>query len=126
MQYRYHCQDCGKTYIGEPTPGMLCNCTPAKVMTGTPYVVQGPPLSDELQQLYSISQAATKRAELCNLWGIANKSHAQHGSNFSGNQTLAQLILNIVAPVQATQERARVRQLVIQKYHYDIDSQRMT
>ncbi|MDE2596829.1 MAG: hypothetical protein KGL44_08135 [Sphingomonadales bacterium] len=94
-------------------------------MTGTPYVVQGPPLSAELQQLYTISQATTKRAELCTLWGITNKSHAQHGSNFSGNQTLAQLILNIVAPIQAAHERARVRQLVIQAYHYDIDSQRM-
>jgi hypothetical protein len=117
--------DCGKTYIGPQAPGMTCNCMPPKLMIGTPVASVARPLSQELQQLYTIGNATQLRAQLCQRWGIVNKSHAQHGSNFSGNQTLAQLIQNIVSPIQAPVERSRVKALIIREYGYDIDTQAM-
>lgn len=125
MHYRYQCLDCGKTYIGLPSPGMMCNCVPAKPMIGTQIKEQPKLLSADLQEVYDIGKATKKRGELCAAWGIANKSHKSHGSNFAGNQTLAQLIQNIVAPVTAVGERQRVRLLIIQQYGYDIDLQGM-
>ncbi len=123
--YRYSCSDCGKTYIGPPKSGMFCNCAPPKVMIGTPYIPKVAPISDELKEQLKIQDATEKRAELCQLWGIDNKSHKTHGSNFSAPQSLMQLINNIVDPVQGA-DRERVRQLVIKKYSYDIDTQMMT
>lgn len=33
---RYHCDECGKTYIGRALPGpMTCNCQPPRQITGT-------------------------------------------------------------------------------------------
>ncbi len=104
---------------------MFCNCAPPKVMIGTPYIPKVAPISDELKEQLKIQDATEKRAELCQLWGIDNKSHKTHGSNFSAPQSLMQLINNIVDPVQGA-DRERVRQLVIKKYSYDIDTQMMT
>ena len=123
MLYRYFCDVCGKTYVGTPLPGkMTCNCSPARQITGTMVVT---PLSDALLTVYSISNATALRGQLCANWGITNKSHATHGANFSGNQTLVQLISNIVGPV-SSQDWERVRALVIRDYNYDISTQRMT
>lgn len=84
-----------------------------------------PPLSQELQVQLNIQNATDKRAELCQLWGIDNKSHKTHGANFSAPQSLVQLINNIVEPLQGA-DRERVRQLCITKYQYDIDTRLMT
>jgi hypothetical protein len=123
--YRYSCLMCGKTYIGPPQPGMMCNCQPPKPMIGTPYVAPIAPLSAELQVSLSIKEATPRRAQLCQQWGIDNKSHKPHGSNFSGSQTLVQLINNIVEPLVGA-ERERVRALIITEFSYDIVTQQMT
>ncbi|RZI84795.1 MAG: hypothetical protein EOP38_07670 [Rubrivivax sp.] len=94
-------------------------------MTGSPYVVAPTPLSSALKESYSISAATKLRSELCSLWGITNKSHATHGSNFSGNQTLAQLIQNIVEPLAEGAERDRIRGMCIARYSYDFDDRSM-
>lgn len=121
--YRYSCSECGATYIGEQLTSPTCGS--GHKMTGSPYVVKMAPLSSELQQSLSITEATKKRTELCKLWGIANKSHKTHGSNFSGNQTLAQLIQNIVEPVAEGAERERIKLLCIALYHYDFDDRVM-
>jgi hypothetical protein len=108
-----------------PQSGMTCNCKPPKVMIGTPYIPKVAPISDELQKQLKIQSATEKRAELCKAWGIDNKSHKQHGSNFSAPQSLVQLINNIVEPLQGA-DRERVRRLVVTQYSYDIDSAMMT
>jgi hypothetical protein len=123
--YRYHCSNCGKTYIGPASPGMMCTCAPPKQMIGSPYVTQAAPLSPELLAVLNIDAATKRRTELCAAWGVKNKSHSSHGSNFSGNQTLAQLINNIVEPVQGSAERGRVKALIIEQFQYDIDTQQM-
>ncbi len=116
---------CGKTYIGPPQPGMMCNCHPPKQMIGTPYVAPMAPLSQELQTSLNIQAATTRRAQLCQQWGIDNKSHKPHGSNFSGSQTLAQLIGDIVEALVGPQ-RERVKALIIEEFSYDIDTMQMT
>lgn len=123
--YRYACNECGKTYIGEPRPGMMCNCHPPHIMIGTPYVARAAPLSQALLQSLRIQQATELRGELCARWGIDNYSHSTHGSNFAGSQTVVQLINNIVEKLDGA-TRARVRLRVIADYQYDIDTKSMT
>lgn len=121
--YRYQCLDCGKTYLGPQLPGrMTCNCTPPKQISGTRIVT---PLSAELLETISSSEAATRRSLYCRRWGIPNKSHVSHGSNFSSNQTVVNLINDIVSPVTGELRRA-VRDLVAKDFSYDIDSKEMT
>ena len=104
---------------------MTCNCDPPRVLIGTPYQPVMVPLSAQLQTPLNITQATERRELLCSRWGIINKSHKQHGSNFSGSQTLAQLINNIVEPLQQGTERERVRGLVLRDFDYDIDTRMM-
>jgi hypothetical protein len=122
--YKYFCNQCGKTYIGEPNPGMVCNCTPPRLMIGAPYVLTPEPLSAELLTQLNIQAATTRRGELCGAWSINNHSHKSHRGNFSAPQTLVQLINNIVTPLIGA-ERERVSILVIRDFGYDIDTQRM-
>ncbi|SDO44702.1 hypothetical protein SAMN05216596_101403 [Pseudomonas congelans] len=120
--FRYHCDNCGKTYIGqELNTAMLCLCTPPRKIQGQ---LQQTPLSDALLEMLDIGSASKLRASLCQSWGIPNKSHATHGSNFSTNQRVVDLILDIVAPVTGGL-RTTVRNLIISKYKYDIDSKEM-
>ena len=120
--YKYQCLDCFKTYIGAQLPGrMSCNCNPAKQISGVRIVT---PLSAELLEQVSSSEAATRRDYFCTRWGIANKSHKQHGTNFSSNQTVVSLINDIVSPVTGELRRT-VRAAVIQDFGYDIDTQEM-
>ena len=100
---------------------MDCICTPPKKIVGVRIVT---PLSDALTRLLSTGEAATLRNSLCTRWGIANKSHASHGANFSSNQTVANLINDIVTPVIGTL-RNTVRTAVINAYQYDIDTSEM-
>jgi hypothetical protein len=124
--YRYHCDMCGKTYIGPQIPGgVQCNCTPPKNLVGKMVAEAFTPLSPELTREVNISEATTLRTQLCLRWGIANKSHVQHGSNFSGNQKVVNLIHNIVDPVTG-RLRDTVRAAIIRDYRYDIDSRQMT
>jgi len=123
--YRYHCSECGKTYIGEPNPGLKCNCNPAKTMIGSPYIAPPAPLSPQLLVQLKIEDANALRAKLCKDWDIKNFSHKTHGSNFSGSQTVVQLINNIVEKLDG-QTREDVKAHVIQDYQYDIDTKSMT
>jgi hypothetical protein len=120
--YRYQCLDCGKTHVGPQLPGrMTCNCAPAKLITGVRIVT---PLTPELLETISSSEAATRRNAFCTRWGIDNKSHKQHGSNFSSNQTVVSLINDIVGPVTG-ELRNTVRAHVIRDFGYNIDSKEM-
>ena len=120
--YRYSCNECGKTYLGAQLPGrMACNCNPARMISGTRIVT---PLSADLLAQVNTSQAATLRSQYCTRWGIDNKSHASHGSNFSSSQTVVNLINDIVSPVSGTL-RDSVRRAVMTDFGYDIDSREM-
>lgn len=125
--YRYSCasNSCGKVYIG-PRPSIvpMCCCATPKKMKGVPFTMPVSPLSEALTEQLSTDEAANLRGTLCKRWGITNKSHKSHGSNFSSNQTVANLINDIVAPVQGLL-RAEVRQAVLEMYSYDIDTQMM-
>ena len=114
---RYSCNQCGKSYMGPAVRGMMCNCSPPRPMAISP-------LSTELQEHLRIQEATQRRSELCRAWGIDNLSHGSHGSNFSGTQSLVQLINDIVNPLVGA-NRARVRLLVIAQYQYDIDTRQM-
>ena len=121
--YKYQCLDCFKTHIGAQLPGrMSCNCNPPKLISGVRIVT---PLSPELLEQVSSSEAATRRNAFCTRWGIANKSHKQHGTNFSSNQTVVSLINDIVSPVTGELRRT-VREAVIHDFGYDIDTQEMS
>lgn len=120
--YRYSCNECAKTYIGTQLPDpMQCNCTPAKKIRG---ILLETPLSDALTEEISTSKAATLRSSMCAKWGITSKSHVSHGANFSSNQTVVNLINDIVKPVQGDL-RESVRRLVIREFSYDINSRKM-
>jgi hypothetical protein len=123
MPYRYYCDKCGKTYVGPMLSGkMECNCQPPRQISGTELVT---PLSAELLQDLDITAANELRNRLCTAWGIKNKSHTTHGSNFSGNQTVIQLINNIIKPVEGDLWE-KVRAHIIRDYSYDINSGKMT
>lgn len=127
-KFRYQCLDCGKTYIGpQLAGGMECSCDDArtggkKKSRGTRIVT---PLSNALLEVVSVSESATRRDALCTRWGIKNKSHEQHGSNFSSNQTMVNLIHNIVQPVTGELYES-VRRHIIRDYAYDISTREMT
>ena len=104
---------------------MMCNCHPPKPMIGALVATPVVPLSQELLVSLNIKEATVRRGQLCQQWGIDNKSHRPHGSNFSGSQTLVQLINNIVEPLVGAQ-RERVSALIIAEFGYDIDTQQMT
>jgi hypothetical protein len=121
--YKYQCRECGKTYVGLQLPArMSCNCTPAKQITG---VRTSTLLSPDLLEVVNSSEAATRRARLCQRWQIPNKSHASHGANFSSNQKVVNLIQDIVAPVTGELRRS-VRAAIITDFFYDIDTREMT
>jgi hypothetical protein len=123
MSWRYACNECGKTYIGEKLPGsMTCLCSPPRSISGQKIIT---PLSAELLTSLSIHQATVLRGQLCADWGIENKSHATHGSNFAGNQTVVQLIHNILTPVTGA-ARDHARQRIRVTYGYDPDAREMT
>ncbi|WP_085741341.1 hypothetical protein [Pseudomonas syringae] len=112
----------GKGYVFQGQgQSMLCLCTPPKKILGKP---QQTPLSDELLEMLDIGSASKMRAVFCQRWGIPNKSHTTHGSNFSSNQRVVDLILDIVAPVTGGL-RTNVRNLIISTFKYDIDSKEM-
>ncbi len=123
--YRYQCMDCGKTFIGaQIAGGMTCNCTPPKKVIGTLVIASLSPLSPELTREVNITEATSLRAQMCRRWNITNKSHLAHGSNFSGNQKIVNLIHNIVDPVSGTL-RTQVRDAILREFRYDIDSRIM-
>lgn len=120
--YKYKCLECFKTYIGPQLPAkMTCNCSPAKQIAGVKVVR---PLSDALLRAITSGEAATLRAELCTRWQIENKSHVSHGANFSSNQKVVNLIMDIVGPVKGGL-RNTVRQAAIADFGYDIDTGEM-
>jgi hypothetical protein len=100
---------------------MKCNCTPPREIVGIKIVMS---LSPALREVLSPKDAAKLRAKLCRDWGITSKSHPAHGANCSSNQTVVQLINDIVSPVTG-ELRERVRNQVIVEYKYDIISQQM-
>ena len=120
--YRYQCLDCAKTHIGaEIVSGMICNCSPPKRINGSKMrdvVLVREPLSDALLTEVSSSEAPDLRATLCLRWGINNKSHKSHGSNFSSSQTVVNLIHDITYPVQGGLINT-VRAAIIDDYRYD-------
>jgi len=122
--YRYHCDECGKTYIGPPLGGMDCNCTPPKRLVGKPYVPTPVHYSAALTKSLDRQDADNLRDALCDRWLITNKSHKFHKGNMSGNQSVVSLINNICEKVIGD-DRERVRLLVIRDYSYDIDTQLM-
>jgi hypothetical protein len=101
---------------------MSCNCSPPKEIAGTQIVT---PLSDALLAVLSSTEAAESRQTLCTRWDIKNKSHKTHGSNFSGSQTVVQLINDIITPVKG-ELWDLVRAHAINDYNYDINTQQMT
>jgi ribosomal protein L29 len=62
---------------------------------------------------------AVVRRDVARVLGIQDKGHAHHGSNFSGTQTLKQIILNLYGGVQGPAEIARVKAVIKAKYKFD-------
>ena len=117
MEFRYFCDWCGKCHIGARLPGtMTCNCQPPRQISG---LMLTKPLTKELTTPMSASEAYNLRAVLCKSWGIKNKTHDLHKGSYDSNQTLVQLITNIVEPVSEN-DWGRVRGLVKTRYNYDI------
>ena len=135
-EYRYHCDFCCYTYIGPrlavDNPLRFCRCTPGSGGTARPleekeYIHSAPrpdpdpPLSRELREEYTVGKDADRvRARLAERWIIHDKTHSSHGSNFSGRQTLLQIIKNLVSTVQGETEIQRIREAVINDFGYDI------
>lgn len=94
--------DTGQLSSGPVTP----TGTPTYTDLNTPYQANKP--------LYS-----TVRAEVVQYLGIRDAGHSHHGSNFSGTQTLKQIIKNVFDKVQGGGEQSRVAQNSLKYYHYD-------
>ncbi len=131
-EYRYHCDTCGYTYIGPQLaagdPKRWCGACPRSApLVGTPYgsPLSEIPLSNSLRATYTIAEAEKIRAQLASKWHITDKGHKHHGSNFSGNQTLLQIIKNLTEKVEGKAEIERVRMCVMEDYDYDILECRM-
>ena len=60
------------------------------------------------------------RRDVARVLGIQDKGHAHHGSNFSGQQTLKQIIQNLFAGVQGDKEQGRVRDQIHTQYGFTV------
>ena len=60
------------------------------------------------------------RRDVARVLGIQDKGHAHHGSNFSGQQTLKQIIQNLFAGVQGEKEQGRVRDQIQTQYGFAV------
>jgi hypothetical protein len=60
------------------------------------------------------------RRDVVRVLGINDKGHDYHGSNFSGQQTLRQIIANLLDGVKVQEEQARIRGVISQKYHFQV------
>jgi hypothetical protein len=65
------------------------------------------------------TQYADVRAEVRLYMGIRDTSHSAHGSNFSGTQTLRQIIDNLFEKVNGMSEITRVSSNTVKYYRYN-------
>jgi hypothetical protein len=85
-------------------------------------VVQlGTPTYTNLNQSWKAdsTQYADVREEVRLYMGIRDTGHSAHGSNFSGTQTLRQIIDNLFAKVQGMTEITRVSSNTQKYYRYN-------
>ncbi|TXL74077.1 hypothetical protein FHP25_17870 [Vineibacter terrae] len=89
-------------------------------MTATfqPLVVTAPtgPQYTNLATVYTNKEAPDVRADVVRVLRVQDKTHSTHGANFSSNQTLRQIIDNVIAKVQGQAEVQRVQGLLRQHY----------
>lgn len=79
-------------------------------------VVAGPSYT-ALDTQYNGNSTQDVRNDVVRVLGITDKGHIQHGSNFSGPQTLRQIIKNVLAKVtKGTPEWTRVEGLLQKHY----------
>jgi hypothetical protein len=75
----------------------------------------GPTYTD-LDENFSFKQWPAVRADVARVLRINDKGHSSHGSNFKGNQTLRQVIDNLVDTVKGEAEVARIQSQLRQHY----------
>lgn len=81
----------------------------------------GSPDYTDLNQQFQATKQDNKaaRSEATTFLGIRDAGHSFHGSNFSGSQTLRQIIDNVFQKVQGEAERERVAANSRKYYGYD-------
>lgn len=81
----------------------------------------GPPIYTDLDESWAANKGkyTVVRRDVARVLGIDDKTHSHHGSNFSGTQTLRQIILNVFSTVQGDQQQNTIRVLIRQKYGFD-------
>jgi hypothetical protein len=81
----------------------------------------GPPVYTNLDDSWAANKGkyTVVRRDVARVLGIDDKTHSHHGSNFSGTQTLKQIISNVFATVQGDQQQNTIRVLIRQKYGFD-------
>lgn len=79
-------------------------------------VVQAGPKYTDLNTPFNASASPDVRRDVARVLGIEDKHHNTHGSNFSGTQTLRQIIADVVSKVTGQQEQNRVRGLLRKLY----------
>jgi hypothetical protein len=87
------------------------------IMPLTTVAPSGPAYTDLKETWMANKPEFTKvRADVARVLGILDKGHTHHGSNFSGTQSLEQIIRNLVSKVEGPAEIMRVTNLVKTKY----------
>lgn len=76
------------------------------------------PVYVNLQDVHNATMRPKVRADVARVLGIVDKAHQIHGANFAGNQTLEQIIRDLVSKVQGHGEIQRVRNAV--RTHYNL------
>ena len=74
------------------------------------------PTHTNLMESFSYKEWPDVRAEVARVLGIKDKGHSTHGSNFKGDQTLRQVIKNLVETVKGDAEILRIQNLLRQHY----------
>jgi hypothetical protein len=79
------------------------------------------PTYTNLEDSWNVGAEYSKvRKEVAAVLGINDKGHTQHGSNFSGTQSLRQIILNLVDKVAGKVAVADMRSLIKARYNLDL------
>ena len=83
-----------------------------------PLVTTAPtgPAYKNLSESFSYKQWPDVRADVSRVLGLKDKGHSSHGSNFKGDQTLRQVINNLLDTVQGEAEIGRIQGLLRQHY----------
>jgi hypothetical protein len=83
-----------------------------KVEDLAPRDKQATPQYTNLKEQFKAKDCKEVRSDVVKVLGIGNKTHDQHGANFSTPQTLRQIIDDVLVPIKGDKERTRIEKVL--------------